>query len=107
MHGIENEAQLSGCSGCKRHGNVIVVPFSANDQLALHDITRQFGKITASGRLAEDEAGILNPATTRIKSGPAFRLVKVSRRKIRDDVAIRLGNFGKGRIVKLNDRVHV
>lgn len=67
---------------------MIVAPFVAKDQLAIHDVTWQFRKVAGGGCIREDQSGVLNPAGAGIKSWAAFGLVRVSRQKMHDDRAV-------------------
>jgi hypothetical protein len=82
------------------------VPLCANNQLAVHDITWQIGKVAAGGGIRKNQSGLLNPTSARIQSGAAFGLVKVSWQEMHRHHTIPLANLGNFGIVQFNQSVH-
>src|SRR5947209_7392699 len=68
---IEFEGQLGWLCYLKRHGNLIVTPFSTKNQLAIHDITRQIGTGSCNNCICEPQLSQSSHPNKRMASTPA------------------------------------
>jgi len=95
---IYREKVLHGVArwGCdfERHGNRVAVPLSADNQLTVHDVAWQIGKVTSGRRVGDNQPAFLNPTSARVNPWASFGLVKISRQEMHDDCPIQRRNLG-------------